>query len=131
MLDPRIEPAIPFKREDLDQIERVLGRSLPKEYQNFAREYGGAFIGGLIDGDLDFPILTFFDIGEVYSHLESQTDLKDIGVMPFAGCALGNIYVFEVDDSIHYINYYGGRTTTRKVADTFGDFLERIVVIDE
>jgi SMI1 / KNR4 family (SUKH-1) len=131
MLDPKIERAIPFKREDLDQIERVLGRQLPKDYHDFAQEYGGAFVGGLIDGDLELPLLTFFDIGEVHSHLESLTDLRDIGVMPFAGCALGNIYVMETDNSIHYINYYGGRTTARKVSDTFNDFIARIVVIDE
>jgi hypothetical protein len=69
MLDSRIEPVTPFTEADLATIERVLGRTLPKDYRDFACAYGGAFVGGLIDGDPKLPILTSFRAGSVLSNL--------------------------------------------------------------
>jgi len=53
------------------------------------------------------------------------------GVVPIADCVLGNLYVFDAQDEIYYINYYGSKTTARKVAGTFQEFISRIVVLDE
>lgn len=131
MIDPRIEPAIPFSETELATIEQILGRSLPKDYRDFACEYGGAFVGGLVDRDSELPLLTFFDADGVLSKLETHTDLRSDGVLPVADCQLGNLFVMDRKNVIHYINYYGGATTSRKVADTFNDLLARIVVVDE
>ncbi|MCX6852114.1 MAG: SMI1/KNR4 family protein [Verrucomicrobia bacterium] len=130
MLDPRIEPATPFTETELATIGQDLGRTLPKEYRDFACVYGGAFVGGLIDGDPELPILTFFGANSVLSKLETHVDLKGDGVLPVADCELGNLYVVDRRNAVHYINYYGGQTTSRKVADAFGDLLKRIVVFD-
>ena len=131
MLDPRIEAATPFTEAELARIEQILGRTLPKDYRDFARAYGGAFVGGLIDGDAELPILTFFSADAVLSKLETHTDLQGDGVLPVADCELGNLYVIDRGNAVHYINYYGGQTTSRKVADSFGELLTRIVVSDE
>lgn len=131
MIDPRIEPASPFTEAELAKIEQTLGRSLPKEYRDFASVYGGAFVGGLIDGDVELPILSFFSADTVLSKLETHIDLKSDGVIPFADCELGNLYVIDREDAVHYINYYGGNTSARRVANRFSDLLSRIAISDE
>lgn len=131
MIDPLIEPATPFTEAEFFKIEHMLGRTLPTDYRDFASVYGGAFVGGLIDGDAELPILTFFTANAVLAKLETHSDLKSDGVLPMADCELGNLYVIDGDNAIHYINYYGGRTTSRKIADKFSDLLPRIVVTDE
>jgi hypothetical protein len=130
MPDSRFKPDKPFSDTEITEIERVLGRPLPKDYCEFVKEYGGAFVRGLIDGAKDLPILAFFDAGEdggVLGALKSYTDLRDDGVLPFADCVLGNLYVLTRENAVYYINYYGGKTTAQKVADSFQDFVARIV----
>jgi hypothetical protein len=130
MPDSRFRPAKPFSDAELAEIERVLGRPLPKDYREFVKEYGGAFVGGLIDGSKDLPILAFFGAGEdggVLGQLRSYTDLRDDSMLPFADCELGNLYVLTPENTVYYINYYGGKTTVQKVADSFQDFVARIV----
>jgi hypothetical protein len=131
MIDPRIEPAAPFTAMELTKIEQILGRPLPEDYRDFASAYGGAFVGGLIDGDTELPILTFFSADAVVSKLETHTDLKSDGVLPFADCELGNLYVIDQEGAVYYINYYGGSTSARRVANRFTDLLPRVVVSDE
>ncbi|WP_420470919.1 SMI1/KNR4 family protein [Brevundimonas sp. FT23042] len=118
----------------VSEIERALGRELPSEYREFSMTYGGAFVGGLVDGTEDLPILHFFgaDPGaSIFDKMAAYDDLVSDGGLPVARCELGNIYVLARANSVHYVNYYGGRTTARKVADGFADFVARIVVIDE
>lgn len=131
MMDARIEPATPFTESDLNRIELHVGRPLPTDYRDFVTNYGGAFVGGLVDGNTELPILTFFGVDQVLSRLDWYPDLRNDGVLPVADCALGNLYVIVRDNTVHYINYYGGRTTSQKVAASFGDLLARIVVSDE
>ena len=131
MRDPRFEPATPFSEMEIREIEGTIRRKLPEDYCEFVKEFGGAFVGGLVDGTDELPILTFFSADGVLSHLRTHPDLQEIGVLPIADCALGNLHVLELNNSIHYINYYGGTTTARKVADSFRDFVARIVVSQE
>lgn len=131
MLDSRIEPENPLTKTDIAKLEKILGHSVSLEYSAFACHYGGASVGGLVDGDTELPILTFFNMEKLLSMLETYTDLRDDGVLPVADCEVGNLYVLDRENSVHYINYYGGRTTARKVADSFGDFLARIVVTED
>lgn len=131
MIDPRIEPSTPFTKMEIIKIEQILGRILPTEYREFASTYGGAFVGGLIDGDANFPILTFFSADALISTLNTHTDLKKDRVLPFADCELGNLYVIDQEDAVYYINYYGGSTSAHRIASRFGDLLPRVVVSDE
>jgi hypothetical protein len=129
MPDSRFEADEPFSEADIIAIEKVLGRPLPRDYCDFAKEYGGAFVGGLIDGSNELPILTFFSAGEddgILRTLKTHPDLRDDGVLPFADCVFGNLYVLTAENAVYYINYYGGKTTVRKVADSFQDFVNRI-----
>lgn len=131
MIEPRMVPVAPFTEAELTKIERILGRSLPKDYRDFASAYGGAFVGGLIDGDAELPILTFFNADAVLSNLETHADLKSDGMLPFADCELGNLYVIDPEGVVHFISYYGGSTSALRVADRFSDLLRRVVVSDE
>lgn len=134
MNDSRFEPATPFSEKELGMIERVLGRKLPNDYCKFVSEYGGAFVGGLVAGNEELPMLKFLGADEangVLAKLKTHTDLRDDGVLPFAVCELGNLYVLDRDNTVHYVNYYGGKTTARKAANSFGDLLARIIVSDE
>lgn len=131
MIDPRIKAAIPFSETELAEIEQVLGRELPSDYREFARTYGGAFVGGYVDGNPELPILTFFKAAVVLAKLRFHTDFKNDGVLPVADCELGNLYVIDRENVVHYINYYGGQTTARKVTSSFSDLIKRLVVIDE
>ena len=79
-------------------------------------------------------LITFFGVSGdngVLSKLAAYPDLKAEQILPIADCELGNLYVIDRDNYVHYINYYGGTTTARKVADSFEDFIARIVVSDE
>jgi hypothetical protein len=134
MSDPRFEPATPFSEAEIGEIERVLGRILPDDYCEFVKEYGGAFVGGEVDGDAGLSILVFFgpDVEHgILNNLKLYPDLRDDGILPFARCELGNLWVLDQKNAVHYINYYGGETTARKVADSFHDLITRIVVSEE
>lgn len=131
MIDLRIEAKAPFTQAEISEIERIIQRPLPQDYRDFVGEYGGAFVGGAVDGVEEFHISGFFDASEVLDHLESYTDLRDDGVLPFGGCVLGNLYVLVEKNEVWYINYYGGQTTVHKVAESFGDMLGRIIISEE
>jgi hypothetical protein len=134
MRDSRFEPATPFSDLEISEIEKALGRDLPEDYCEFVKEYGGAFVGGLIDGMAEFPVLTFFGADEhkgVLSKLKTHPDLRTERVLPIADCELGNLYVLDQENAVYYLNYYGGKTTARKVADSFRDFIARIVVTQD
>ena len=134
MPDLRFEPAAPFSQAEISEIERELGRELPNDYCEFIKENGGAFVGGLIDGAADLPILTFFGVDGnkgLLSKLRAYPDLRKDSVLPIAGCELGNLYVITQENTVFYINYYGGKATVRKISNSFQDFLARIVVQDK
>ena len=126
-----IDPGVPFSDADIASIESVLGRSLPVEYVAFVRRYGGAFVGGLVDGDQALAIDTFFAArgkSGILSTVSWQTDLSDAGIMPIADCLLGNTFVLMPDDSIGYIDYYGDHSDTQRIAESFAELVSRIVV---
>jgi hypothetical protein len=130
MIDPRIEATTPFTETELNKIEQVLRRPLPKDYRDFAIAYGGAFVGGLIDDNPELPILTFLSADATLEKLEMHSDLRSDGILPVADCELGNLYVLDRENAVHYINYYGGSTSAINVTDRFSEFLARIVVCD-
>jgi hypothetical protein len=134
MSDLRFESGAPFSEADLVKIEREVGRTLPFVYREFVKTKGGAFVGGSVDGREDLPVLSFFSNDStkgVLSKLATHPDLRDAHVLPIADCELGNLYVLAPDDTVHYINYYGGTTTTMLVASSFQDFINRIRVSEE
>jgi len=130
MHDPRFEAAQPFEEGEIGKIEDAIGREIPVEYRSFVSAYGGAFVGGLVDGSASLPILRFLTGDGVLRSLERHSDLKDRGILPVARCELGNIYVIEIDGAVHYLNYYGEKTTASLVASDFSSFLSRIVVVE-
>ena len=78
MFDPRFEPATPVADEEIREIERTIGRKLPLDYCAFIKKYGGAFVGGLVDGSDELAILVFFDASEdggILSKLKTHHDL--------------------------------------------------------
>jgi hypothetical protein len=131
MPDPRFEPKTPFSDIEIREIEHVLGRELPRAYCDFIKEYGGAFVGGLVDGSDNLPILSFFAASGssgVLSKLALHPDLRDEKALPIADCELGNLFVLDQHDSVYYINYYNSKTVVEKVSDSFEEFISRIVV---
>ncbi len=131
MTDHRFEPAAPFRSQDIEAIESAIGRPLPPDYRRFVSEYGGAFVGGLVDGDEGFSILSFFEADKVLASLMSHNDLFEEKILPVARDELGNLYVIDGDGTVHFINYYGGVTTAQKVGVNFEDVVARIVVADK
>ncbi|NHZ65636.1 SMI1/KNR4 family protein [Massilia genomosp. 1] len=134
MPDSRFEPAAPLTDADIDELELSLGRKLPKEYCEFIKQFGGAFVGGSIDTADDLPILAFFGVDKGKGGLDklrAHPDLRNDGVLPIADCELGNLYVLDRKNAVHHLNFYGGKTSSRKVAHSFQEFVARIVVQDE
>ncbi|NHZ43560.1 SMI1/KNR4 family protein [Massilia aquatica] len=132
--DARFEPAAPFSEAEINALESSIGWKLPKDYSEFIKQFGGAFVGGCIDGADDLPILAFFGADKdkgILSKLHAYPDLRAEGVLPIADCELGNLYVLDRENAVHYINYYGGKTSVRKVAASFQAFADRIAVQDE
>ena len=113
-LEDFIEAKRPFTQDDIDNICQFAGRALPKEYCDFVMKNGGAFVGGLVDGSDELPIDGFCDVSRVMSILSSLSNVREAGAIPFADCVLGNLWVFDEGNCIHYINFYGGKTKTLK-----------------
>ena len=131
MSDPRFERPTPVSGEDLRKIERLIHRSLPHDFCRFIETFGGAFVGGAVDGSPDLPLLHFLGANPecgILSTIRTHSDLAAIGALPFARCELGNLYVLDAENAVHYIDYYGGKTAARKVSASFRDFVDRIVV---
>lgn len=134
MPDPRFESGSQFSELEIKEIEKIIGRDLPEDYRAFVKEYGGAFVGGFVDGHKDLPLLRFYDAshgGGIFNALNTYSDLKEDGALPFARCELGNIYAIDRNNAVHYINYYGGKTKSQKVAENFRDFISRIVATED
>ena len=119
-----MEARDPFSQDDLDKISQSIGRELPEAYCAFVLEYGAAFVAGLVDGSPDLPVLGFFDPERILSTLKFLDGFKD--VVPFAGCELGNIWIFDKNGGIHYVNNYGGQRKVDKISNDFVDFIGRI-----
>ncbi|MGN6820299.1 MAG: SMI1/KNR4 family protein [Sphingomonas sp.] len=128
MTELQIEPGTTFSDDDITSIEASLGRRLPVEYVKFVKEYGSAFVGGLIDGDQSLPILTFFGPRQIVLNINSTEDFTADQILPFARCELGNIWAMDASGVVHYINYYGGRTVIQRVDNSFERFVDRIVL---
>ena len=128
MNDPRFEAGQSFEAAEISEIENAIGREIPAEYRSFVNSYGGAFVGGLVDGSPSLPVLRFFCGDGVIRSLEIHSDLREEGILPIARCELGNIYVIKRDGAVHYLNYYGGKTEALLIASDFPSFLSRIVV---
>ena len=74
----------------------------------------------------------FFDAEDTLLTIATYTDLAELGILPFARCELGNLYLLETDGAVHYVDYYGSRQGTKMVSETFQSFVDRIVVsLDE
>ncbi|WP_367871847.1 SMI1/KNR4 family protein [Luteolibacter sp. Populi] len=134
MPDSRFEPDDPFSETEIQAIERALGRDLPEDYRQFVKEYGGAFVGGYVDGKDDFSVLAFLgadEDGGILFKLGWHSDLREDSLLPIADCELGNLYVLTKQNSVGFINYYEGKHTIEKVAESFQDFVDRIVVIED
>jgi hypothetical protein len=129
MNDARFEKGASISDSDISEIEHILNRKLPEDYCKFVKKFGGAFVGGNLDGKAEFPIDAFLsnEHNQIIDTLKIYTDLKDDGIMPFAKCILGNIWAIDKNNNIYYINYYGGKTESKKVAENFTDFISRIV----
>ena len=126
MITDFIEADDPFSQADLHKIVQAVGRELPDAYCAFVQKFGGAFVGGLVDGAPDFPILAFFKVEKILSTLDFMSNLKEEGILPFADCELGNLWVFDREGIIYYVNNYGGKTKTHKISADFTDFVSRI-----
>ena len=134
MFDTRFEASEPFSEAYFCEIEEALGRQLPNSYCELVKKYGGCFVGGLVDDNKSLPILAFFGSDKetgVLANLFFYNDLREDGVLPFAGCELGNIYVLDRENKVFYIDYYGGQTCSQFVSESFSDFLSRIIVEDD
>jgi len=134
ILMSQIEPSTPLSDADLDRLETQLGRSLPEDYRKFMREYGGAFVGGSIDGGEELSVLRFFGLqadGTAAAASGFFTEFIEVGMLPVANCILGGIYVLKPDNSIWFRLVYSGKLVLRQVAGSFGEFRDRIVVRDD
>jgi hypothetical protein len=133
MSDARFEADTPFSDDDINAIENSLKRKLPSDYVNFVKQYGPAFVGGAVDGDENLSVLCFLGRGKdgVSEMLDEYDDLWEDSLFPFARCELGNRWILDENNEVFYINYYGSTTKVEKVSDSFQDFLDRIIVVDD
>ncbi|WP_226698795.1 SMI1/KNR4 family protein [Qipengyuania gaetbuli] len=122
-----IEPAKPCSERALNALEFRVGRSLPTSLREFATRYGGAFIGGSVDGAGRYSVLGFLDLERIDQTEGAYLDeYLEVGALPFARCELGGIYLLKADNSIWFRLNHAGKTTLEKVSESFEDFLNRI-----
>ena len=125
------EKGRPFSDGELEALERATGWSLPSDYRSFAKEYGGAFVGGAVDGNSSFPVLAFADFDQARRTSEDRSVLPDEFPLCFAHCELGNLWVFDRRGAVHYVNYYVRPAFSVRVADGLREFVGRIAIDSE
>ena len=123
-----IEPALAFTDTELAMIERALRRPVPASYRQFVKEYGGAFVGGSLDGGDEYSILAFDTAANIRRNFELLPEYSADGMLIFANCEQGGIYVINHDDTIWYRLVWCGKTTSVRVANSFDEFRDRIVI---
>jgi hypothetical protein len=131
MSDPRFEGKEPYSDELLAEVEKRLGRELPRDYRDFVKQYGGAFVGGAVDGSTAWSVLGFYKAASILERISFFTELTEQGALNFARDELGNMWVLAGDNSIHFLVTYAGKSSAEKVSDSFQDFLDRIVPDEE
>jgi hypothetical protein len=117
-------PDRPASLEQIEQVEQLLGLSLPNSYRAFLQEYGGG----------EFGYLTLFSAdpdSEWYlpkKTNEAKTYLPE-SLLPIADDFAGGFYAFvrrgaAVDEHVYYWNPDGGETPTefRSVLDFIGRY---------
>ena len=90
-------------------------------------------MGGQLKGSKTTSILGFSEADEykgASSLFETYADLREIKSLPFADCEFGNPYVLTSTNEVYYLDYTGGYVSSQKVADSFEEFISRIVVDD-
>jgi len=133
MQGSQFESPAPLTEVEISEIEALLARPLPGDYRQFALEYAGAFVGGAVDGNCDLGVDYFLGAKDhqIFNSLKNEDNFLREGILPIAGCVLGNRFVLATDNTIVYINYYGRRTTVHKVASCFQEFIDRIVILSD
>jgi hypothetical protein len=128
----RFESGEPTSEGQLVALEIRLGWELPASLRSFAKELGGAFIGGLLDGVQRYSILCYFDLGEFAEPDQSaENEYVEAGILPFARCELGGFYLLERDGRVRFRLVHSGKTTLETVADSYNEFEQRIMIEDE
>ena len=123
-----IESGPPFANSEIALIERTLRRRLPDSYRRFVMEHGGAFVGGSLDGGNEYSVLAFDSAAQINHSFKLLPEYSDDGMLIFAHCELGGIYVINRDDSIWYRVVWSGKVTSLQVANSFEEFRDRIVI---
>ena len=131
MLEDFIEAGEPYSDDQLSKIGEVVGFEPAEGYKEFVRKYGNAFVGGLIDGSPELPVLGFFDLEKIISTLDFNAIYRENRVMPFADCELGNTWILGDDGSVSCVNFYDKPTATKEVSSSFSKFVSRIVIEDD
>ena len=125
----------PFSDAEVRDIEKVIGRKLPKDYLDFVKTFGSPFVGGSIDGLVHFSIQGFHNASYVVHYNKYNAELAAEGAFAIACNNVANPYVITEDDSVYYIDYYsrmhGKDLKAEKVSDSFSDFLARIVLDED
>ncbi len=130
MSDSRFEDSTPYSVAILQDLETQLGRKLSDDFRKFALSTGGCFIGGAVDGNDEFPILEIYGPREIVDNLKLFSEYADIGALIFGICGFGNPYVLTVDNKVLFMVNYAGKSEVKHVADSFQNFIDRIVVSD-
>jgi hypothetical protein len=131
MSDPRFEGKEPYSDELIGEIETKIGRVLPQDYRDFVKQYGGAFVAGCVDGDRGWSVLGFARADRILGNISFFDELTEQGALNFAKDELGNLWVLAADNSIHFLVTYAGKSSAEKISDSFQDFIDRIVPIEE
>jgi hypothetical protein len=131
MLDPRFEGREPYSDELIAEIETKIGRELPQDYRDFVKQYGGAFVGGSVDGSTSWTVLDFARTDQILWNISFFDELTEQGALKIARDEVGNMWVLAADNSIHFLVTYAGKSSAEKISDSFQDFIDRIVPIEE
>ncbi|QDX25228.1 SMI1/KNR4 family protein [Sphingomonas suaedae] len=125
------EKGLPFSDDELERLEGLVDWTLPPDYRSFAKVYGGAFVGGEVDGNSSLPVLSFGTFDQAWRTSADGSVLPDNFPISFARCELGNLWVFDRSGAVHYINFYSRPAVAVFVATNFSEFLGRILISGE
>ena len=127
----RFEAGESASEAELSVLESRLGWELPADLRSLANELGDAFVCGALDGNDRYSILSFLDLRQIAAADDwLAEEYIEAGILPFARCELGGLYLLEKDGKVRFRLVYSGETILETVAESYDEFERRIVVQD-
>lgn len=124
-------------KTEIQNIEKLLGSSLPKDYVEFLERYGKSTFSGeatvAVEGNRPLGVFVLFAAGgehcSVLADLQAHEDYLREKVVPVGDDLFNNRYLMNpASGEVFFVEYPHGTNSAVKVSSSFSDFINSIQV---